>query len=66
MAKLTLCDREDIAEILLRRTNEIASFADDYRRNDSHFGSVEMALTREIFRLRRLADVVNQMAATDA
>lgn len=49
---------EQIAEILNRRANEIAGFADDYRRDSKHFGSVELALTREIDRLRRLADKV--------
>lgn len=59
MSDLTRIDREQIAEILQRRANEIAGFSDSYRRDDKHFGSVELALTREIDRLRRLADRVN-------
>lgn len=57
--QLTSGDREQIAEILTRRANEIAGFSDEYRRDGKHFGSVELALTREIQRLRRLADLVN-------
>lgn len=59
MPDLTTREREQIGEILSRRANEIAGFANDYRQKDDHFGSVEMALTREIERLRRLADRVN-------
>lgn len=64
--KLTMRDREQIAEILSRRAQEIAGFSDSYRRNDGHFGSVELALTREIDRLRRLAERVNPPAEEDA
>lgn len=56
---MTKSDREQIAEILARRANEIATFSDQYRRNPEHYGSVELALSREIDRLRRLADRVN-------
>lgn len=56
---LTKAEREQIAEILERRANEIAGFSDDYRRKPEHYGSVELALTREIQRLRRLAGRVN-------
>lgn len=49
-------DRADIQEILKRRANEIASFKEDSR--IAFPSSVEMALTNEIERLRRLADVV--------
>lgn len=56
---LTKSDREQIAEILGRRANEIAMFSDNYRRNAEHHGSVELALSREIDRLRRLAGRVN-------
>ena len=56
---LTPSDRMQIAEILSRRANEIAGFSDEYRRDDKHYGSVELALTREINRLRRLAERVN-------
>jgi len=52
-------ERSQIAEILDRRANEISSFSDEYRRNPEHYGSVELALTREIRRLRKLADKVN-------
>lgn len=50
---------QQIAEILSRRANEIAGFNDEYRRNPAHYGSVELALSREIARLRRLAERVN-------
>lgn len=56
---LTPKEREQIAEILNHRANEIAGFGDEYRRNPGHFGSVELAHTREIERLRRLAERVN-------
>lgn len=59
---LTNGDREQIAEILERRANEVASFSDAYRRNPDHHGSVELALTREVTRLRRLAERVNPPA----
>jgi hypothetical protein len=58
MVDLTRSEQEQIAEILKRRANEIAGFSDEYRKNNNHFGSVELALTREISRLRRLADRV--------
>lgn len=56
---MTKSEREQIAEILERRANEVASFTDEYRRDGKHFGSVDLALTREINRLRRLAESVN-------
>ena len=59
MTDLTNAERSDVAEILSRRANEISMFAYDYRRKPDHYGSVELALTREIQRLRRLADKVN-------
>jgi hypothetical protein len=59
MNALTKKERADIAEILERRANEIAGFGDDYRRKPDHYGSVELALSREINRLRRLAERVN-------
>lgn len=58
MAALTRQDRKDIAEILDRRANEIAGFRTDYAKGDPHYGSVELALDREITRLRKLADKV--------
>ena len=56
---LTEHERSQIAEILTRRANEIATFHAEYRNDKQHFGSVELALSREIERLRRLADKVN-------
>lgn len=58
-ARLTKSERAQIGQILERRANEIAGFSDDYRRDPKHYGSVEFALTREINRLRRLAERVN-------
>lgn len=57
--ELTKSEREQIAEILTRRAQEIAGYSDEYRRDPKHYGSVEFALTREIGRLRRLAERVN-------
>lgn len=48
-----------IAEILNRRANEIAGFSADYKKDGNHFESVELALSREIERLRNLASRVN-------
>lgn len=59
MSDLTKFERKQIGEILERRANEIAGFSDKYRREPEHYGSVELALTREIDRLRRLAERVN-------
>ncbi len=56
--ELTRNECEQIAEILTRRANEIAGFCSDYRNDPKHYGSVELAMTREIGRLRRLADRV--------
>lgn len=56
---LTKSERAQIGEILKRRANEIAGFSDEYRRKDEHYGSVELALTREIERLRFLEGRVN-------
>ena len=56
---LTKSERSQIAEILTRRANEIACFSLEYQRDKGHFGSVEFALSREIQRLRRLAERVN-------
>lgn len=56
---LTINDRKQIAQILARRAQEIASFKDEYTRQAAHHGSVELALTREIERLRRLAHRVD-------
>jgi len=62
---LTKGERTQIAEILDRRANEIAGFSDTYRNDSKHYGSVELALTREINRLRRLADRVNPEESED-
>ena len=59
IALLTRSEREQIGEILKRRANEIAGFSNDYRNDSKHFGSVELALTREIERLRFLEGRVN-------
>lgn len=56
---LTKSEQKQISEILNRRANEIAKFSGDYRNKPDHFGSVELALTREIERLRTLATRVN-------
>lgn len=59
MNNLTKSEREQIGEILKRRANEIAQFSSEYQRNDAHHGSVELALTREVDRLRNLEGRVN-------
>lgn len=56
--------RSEIEEILERRANDIATFKLDLekktgQRFDELPGSVEMALSREIKRLRELAKAVN-------
>lgn len=63
--ELTQSEKEQIAEILNRRANEIAGFSGDYQSQGNHYGSVELALTREINRLRRLADKVNPQNLDD-
>jgi hypothetical protein len=62
---LSIAERKSAAEIFNRRANEIATFRSDLESklseregnplNISFPGSVEMALEREISRLRRLA-----------
>lgn len=59
MTELTPSERTQISEILNRRANEIAMFGQEYQRDGNHHGSVELALTREIERLRRLAGKVS-------
>ena len=64
---LTRTDRLAIAEILSRRANDIATFKWDLEKAggakiDAFPGSVEMALSREMKRLRRLADLVKPPA----
>lgn len=55
---LTRRDRDDIQEILERRANEVAGFLREYEKQPVWYGSVELALTREIDRLRDLAHKV--------
>lgn len=66
---LTDAERTGLAEILTRRSNEIASFKTDLEAKATEAfgktirfyelpGSVELALGREIRRLRRMADKV--------
>lgn len=57
-ADLTKAEREQIAEILERRANDIASHMRTVLK-DGEPASVEFAMTREISRLRRLAARVN-------
>lgn len=59
MTNLNKKERTQVAEILRRRANEIAQFSGEYQGNTNHFGSVELALTREIYRLRTLAERVS-------
>lgn len=59
MIDLKRKEQREIAEILSRRANEIAGFLNDYRAKPDHYGSVELGLTREMSRLRDLADRVN-------
>ncbi len=61
MCELTTQDKKDIEDILRRRANEISSFRTDYCSNTNHLGSVELALSREIFRLRDLAERINPL-----
>lgn len=64
-ADLTRDEIHEIADILHRRANEVAKFSDDYRADPKHFGAVELALTREINRLRMLAERVEEQEPTD-
>lgn len=56
--QLTRNESVQIAQILDRRANEIAGFSGEYRNKPDHYGSVELALTREIERLRHLSQRV--------
>lgn len=62
---LTASEREQIAEILDRRANEVASFSLEYKRDGKHYGSVDLALTREIDRLRKLSGRVKPPETED-
>ena len=58
--ELTCYEREDVMEILTRRANDVATFKDDLKRAAGDKigvfpGSVELALDREVSRLRLLA-----------
>ena len=60
---LTKSEREQVSDILSRRAQEIATFKGDMEKffstNINGFpGSVELALTRETTRLRRLRDKI--------
>jgi hypothetical protein len=55
---LNKTEKQEVYEILVRRASEITNFRNSYVENDDHFGSVELALTREIERLHRLADKI--------
>ena len=61
---MTNSERSQIAEILSRRATEVASFRDEYTRDAKHHGSIELALTREIDRLRKLAEAVKPQEET--
>lgn len=56
---------KEIEDILRRRANEVAFFLSDYQKDSKHHGSVEMALSREIERLRELADKVSPVEEDD-
>lgn len=63
MQALTPNECEQLAEILDRRANDVATFKEDVERRlkeplGDYRGSVEMALSREVTRLRRLADKI--------
>ena len=67
---LSVHERQQIAEILDRRSNEIATFKGDLERKleqrlGDFPGSVELAITREISRLRKLADKVRPPSPDD-
>jgi hypothetical protein len=60
MTEITQCERAQIKQILRRRANEVADFAAEYTKDSNHLGSVELALTREIERLRHLAGLMEE------
>ena len=67
---LTTSERNQIAEILDRRANDISSFQSDVRTwtggtVKEYPGSVEMALSRETKRLRKLADKIRPPSQED-
>jgi hypothetical protein len=58
-------EAEEVSEILSRRANEIAIYKTDMMKEKHYLGSVELALTREMERLRSLAEKVNPMILED-
>ena len=59
MTDLTKSEREQIAEILNRRANEISFYRMSNTERDKGPASVDFGLEREADRLRRLAERVN-------
>lgn len=55
---LNKTEKQEVSEILIRRANEITNFRNSYVKDEDHFGSVELALTREINRLLQLSDKI--------
>ena len=58
MKDLTNGEKRDISAILGRRANEIALYKNEFMKDKNHLGSVELPLTREMDRLRTLADKI--------
>lgn len=52
---MTEQQQREIHDILVRRAREVSQFLREYTEGPTHFGSVELALTREIDRLKELA-----------
>lgn len=68
---ITPADGRQIAELLKRRADDIATFKYDLEKTtgqklNSFPGSVELALSREITRLRMLADKVSPPTPEEA
>ena len=62
---LTQTERDDIVEILNRRSNEVVTFEQDLKRSTAEKipefpGSVQLAISRETDRLRKLSYRVRQ------
>jgi len=53
--KLSRSERQQIVEILERRSNELTMFYHEYRSSPNSIGSVELSLEREMERLDLLA-----------
>lgn len=58
---LSVTQADEIVEILDRRANEVAAYNDEYVRKPDHYGAVELALSREIKRLRGLSDALKAL-----